>query len=199
MPLVKELAKEIANSDWREFLKNAYTDYHEERLVYGLILGFIKIDLDELFLCLDKWFPLVNNWAVCDTVIMNLKIFGKTKEKDKVINYLTDKLKSEKPFIIRAVIVCLFCYFLSDEYIDKVIEIFCKTKDDNYYVKMAIAWGVSTLLIKNFDKGIELIKSKKLGPWTHNKSIQKSLESFRLTEGQKQVLKNLKIKSTIVF
>ena len=194
MPLIKKIAKEIANSNWREFLKNAYTDYHEERLVYGLILGFAKIELDELFFYLDKWLLLVNNWAVCDTVTMNLKIFSKTKEKEKVVDYLISKLSIKgKPFIKRAVIVCLFCYFLSDDYIDKVIEIFCETKDDDYYIKMALAWGVSTILIKNFDKGLGLIKSKKLEQWTHNKAIQKSLESFRLTVEQKEILKNLKI------
>jgi len=194
MPLLKELAKEIALSDFRSFLKDAYMDYHEERLIYGLILGFVKIELDELFFYLDKWLLYINNWAVCDTVTMNLKIFGKTKEKDKVWDYLIEKLKmQDKPFVIRAAVVCLFCYFLDSKYVDKVDKVFCQIKCQDYYVKMAVAWGVSTLLIKNFDAGLELLKSKKLEPWTHNKSIQKSLESFRLTSEQKEILRNLRL------
>lgn len=193
LPAVRKLAKEIANKNYQEFLENPYTLYHEERLLYGLVISYLNADVDTVLNYLDGWLKCVNNWAVCDSVIMNIKIFKKPENKEKAFSYLTAKLNDKNPFVIRAVIVALFCYLNGEEYYKKTAEIYQSIKNDHFYVKMALSWGMCEILIKHYGLGIEIIKNRSLDVWVHNKAIQKSLESFRIDEIKKEELKKLKI------
>lgn len=194
MPLIKAMAKEIAAGDYRQFLSAPYIMYHEERILYGLIIGYLKTDIQEVLMYLNEWLKCVDNWAVCDTCIMNLKIIGKPQNQAVAREYIVNKLKNNKlkntqePFVIRAMIVALFCYFNTPQYAQEIKGIFSSVKNDNYYVKMALAWGVCELLIKNYDVGIDLIKSGVLETWTHNKAIAKAVDSFRITQERKAEL-----------
>lgn len=194
VPLVKKLAKEVSQNNPSEYLKAPYTDYHEECLLYGLVIGYIKTDIHTLLGYIDKWVDCVNNWAVCDSGVMNMKLIGKMQNRDVVWKYVITKLNNtDKPFIKRVMIVIMFSYFNCNNYINKVLDVYENINDDNYYVKMAIAWGLCDYAIKHFDAVMNLFKKKSLDSFIQNKAIQKCCESFRLSAEQKQQLKDLKI------
>ena len=190
----KDLVKQIAKTDIEGFFNNPLTDYHEERTIYGVVLGHWKTDIDSFLVEFDKWLPYVNNWAVCDSGVMSMKILGKKTNQAKVWEYLNEKLKTtNEPYTIRAIIVALFSYFIDDKYINETIKILQNIKSEHYYVNMALAWAFSVIIIKHYELGLNLIKSQTLGKWVQNKSIQKSVESLRLTAEQKQELKLFKL------
>jgi 3-methyladenine DNA glycosylase AlkD len=118
---------------------------------------------------------------------------GKETNAEVVWEYVTQKIKSEKPFIKRAMIVLLFSYFNKDTYIDQILWIFQTIKDENYYVKMALAWSLSVFAIKNFDRIIKILQDRRMDKFIHNKTIQKCQESYRITKDQKEILRKLRI------
>ncbi|MDD7456842.1 MAG: DNA alkylation repair protein, partial [Clostridia bacterium] len=185
------IAKEVAkNSD--EYFASALLDYHEEKILYGLVINYAKISLEKKFELLDIWLDTANNWAVTDLVLMGFKDFAKKQNQDVVFNYFTAKLNSKEEFTLRAVIVVLFRYFLTSEYMDETIQVFKNIKSDKYYVNMALAWGVCELLIKDFDKGYDLLEKGYLDKFTNNKAISKARESFRISPENKEKLLALK-------
>lgn len=195
VPLVKEMAKVIAKGNYKEYLINPYTEYHEESLLYGLVIGYLKTDIDELLKIFDSWLPCVKNWAVCDSSVMNIKALGSAGNKPRVWEYLNNKLAATtEPYTIRAIIVALFCYFLDGQYLSRVVKIFESIKGDHYYIRMALAWGVSVIAVKNYPAALQMFIDGNLDKWVHNKAIQKSCESFRLSQSDKQQMRQLKIK-----
>ncbi len=190
-PHLKRLAKEVAKVP-DEYLSSVLLGYHEERIVFGLVINYAKIPINEKFVLLDKWLSVNDNWAINDLVLMGFKDFEKPQNKEAVFDYFTSKLGSCDEYVLRACIVVLFRYFLDSEHISEVIRIFALVKSDKYYVNMAIAWGVCEILIKDFDKGYNLLKSGNLDKFTHNKAIQKARESFRISPENKAKLQCLK-------
>ena len=114
------------------------------------------------------------------------------KYKKKMWNFIQKYLNSDKEFEIRFGIVIILDYYIDEEYLDKNFEIFQKIKNDNYYVKMAIAWAISICLIKYYDRTIKYLEKAKLDNWTYNKSIQKAIESYRINDEQKEHLRQMK-------
>lgn len=192
-PLAKEIAKKYANTDTgKQFLKSLPHTYYDENLVHGYMLGFLKCDIKEKQIYISDFLPYVDNWAVCDSMVCGLKRYF--KNIDTVSDYIFACLKSEKTYTVRFALVSLLCYYINDTYVDKIFEETLKIKSEEYYIKMAIAWLYSVCLVKCYEKTLPIIENKLLDKWTHNKSIQKARESFRITEEQKEYLKTLKIK-----
>ncbi len=192
-PLAKQIAKKYANTDTgNDFLHSLPHKYYDESLVHGYMLGYLKSDTDALKSRIIDFLPYVDNWAVCDTTVCGLKKFF--KNPDSVSDFIFSCLKSDKAYTVRFGLVSLLSYYINDKYIDRVIESTLKIKSDEYYIKMAIAWLYSVCLVKQYDKAIKVIENKLLDKWTHNKAIQKSIESFRITKEQKEYLRTLKIK-----
>lgn len=190
-PVMKSIAKEVAKNSG-EYFASALLDYHEEKILYGLVINYAKIPLEKKFELLDIWLDTANNWAVTDLVLMGFKDFAKKQNQDVVFNYFTAKLNSKEEFTLRAVIVVLFRYFLTSEYMDETIQVFKNIKSDKYYVNMALAWSVCELLIKDFDKGYDLLEKGYLDKFTNNKAISKARESFRISPENKEKLLALK-------
>ena len=192
-PLAKVIAKKYANTDTgKTFLKSLPHTYYDENLVHGYMLGFLKCGLEELQGYINDFLPCVDNWAVCDSMVSGLKIYF--KDIDKASDYVFACLKSEKTYTVRFGLVSLLCYYINDTYVDKIFEETLKIKSEEYYIKMAIAWLYSVCLVKCYEKTIPIIENKLLDKWTHNKSIQKARESFRITKEQKEYINTLKIK-----
>ena len=176
------------------------TKYYEEIMLKGMLIGLEKeINYEQI----ENFIPLINNWAVCDTFCSSLK---KVKnDKDNMWDFLQKYLKSKQEYEIRFAVVMILQYFIDEKYIDKVLKILSKIKNKNYYAQMAVAWAYSICFIKFYDKTKkffeeELIKKEnnkftiKIDNFTYNKSIQKAIESYRLTKEQKDELRKLKIK-----
>ena len=187
LPILKKYAKQLDNKE--EFLHCLPHEYHEENILHAFILSDIK-DYDEFIRRVDAFLPYVTNWSVCDT-ICNKHL---NKHKDKLIKEVYKWLKSNQLYRVRYAVKCLMNYYLGDDYkkehIDKVSEV----KLDDYYVRMMIAWYLATGLAKNYDEFIKPIEEGRFDNFTHNKAIQKAVESFRVSDEHKTYLKSLKKK-----
>ena len=192
-PELKRIAKAIARSNYKEFFKENRHELYEENLVHGLVLGYLKLDFDELKPLVDDFIPYIDNWAVCDATVANLKVYKKNKTKDIVFNEIKNYLNSENPWINRFGYVLLLEYFIEEKYMDQIFEL-CENYKDHYYVKMAIAWLISMCYIKYKGRTITFLKKNKLDIWTHNKAIQKIIDSYRVDNMDKIILRGLKRK-----
>ena len=192
-PVAKSIAKKYANTDTGvDFLNSLPHTYYDENLVHGYMLGFLKTDTETLQNHLENFLPHVDNWAVCDSMVCGLKRYF--KNIDNVSDFIFGCLKSDRVYTIRFGAVSLLSYYINDSYVDRIFKETLKIKTDEYYIKMAIAWLYSVCLVKEYEKTLPIIENKLLDKWTHNKSIQKAIESFRITKEQKNYLRTLKIK-----
>lgn len=192
-PELKKIAKTIAKGDYISFFKENKHKYYEETLVHGLVLGYLSLDFVELKYYIDDFLPYINNWAICDMTVSNLKIFSKTKCKDVLFKEIKKYIKDNNPWINRFGYVLLLDYFIEDKYIDEIFEL-CKNYKDHYYVKMGIAWLISVCFIKQKEKTLKFLESNKLDDWTYNKAIQKIIESNRVVDIDKKMLRGMKRK-----
>ena len=158
-----------------------------ENILEAVLISNIK-DYEKVIDILDKFLPYVNCWAVSDTIIPN--IFK--KNKDKLLTKINEYLKSNKVYEIRFGIKMLMTFYLDDSYNKKIIDSILKIKNDDYYVKMMKAWFFQVALFKKWEDTIYVLEENKLDTWTHNKAIQKCIESFRIDEKQKEYLRKLK-------
>lgn len=192
-PELKRIAKAIARSNYEDFFRENKHELYEENLVHGLVLGYLKLDFNELKPLVDEFIPYIDNWAVCDMTVANLKVYKKNKTKDIVFNEIKKYLNSENPWINRFGYVLLLEYFIEEKYMDEIFEL-CENYKEHYYVKMAIAWLISMCYIKYKGRTITFLKKNKLDVWTHNKAIQKIIDSYRVDNMDKVILRGLKRK-----
>lgn len=189
LPVIKKYAKELDDKDKEGFLKYLPHQYHEENILHAFILSNIK-DYDEFIKYVDAFLPFVTNWSVCDT-ICNKHLY---KYLDKLINEIYIWLESKEIYRVRYAVKCLMNYYLGEEFKEEHLLKVEELKLDDYYVKMMVAWYLATGLAKNYDSFVRVIEEKKFDKITHNKAIQKAVESYRVSEKNKTYLKTLKIK-----
>ena len=160
-------------------------------MLKGMIIGLSKKEnIDVVFNYIKQFVPKINNWAVCDVFCTGLKITKKYKEE--MWNFIQTYRKSEKEFEIRFAIVMILDYYIEEEYLEKDFKIFDSITSKDYYVQMAIAWAVSICLIKHYDETVEYLQNCKLDKFTFNKSLQKAIESYRINDDKKQILRHMK-------
>lgn len=190
VPEIRKLAKKYINQpEACEFTKVLPHEYYDENMLHALLISEIK-DYDKCIEEIDRFLPYVDNWAVCD--IMSPKIFK--KYKNDLIVKINEWSKIKDIYTCRFAIEMLMSHFLDDDFKKEYLKIPASVHFDEYYVKMMVAWFFATALSKQWNCTIEYIEKNKLDKWTHNKTIQKAIESYRLTNEQKEYLKNLKIK-----
>lgn len=190
VPDVRKLAKELKNDPGVEvFLQELPHKYYDENMLHGLLISEIK-DFDIAIKETDRFLPYVDNWAVCD--IMSPKVFK--KHKTELIECIRKWAKSKKTYTIRFGIEMLMSHYLDDDFKAEYLDIPARIRSDEYYVNMMIAWFFATALTKQWDSAIQYIENVRLDKWTHNKTIQKAVESYRITDEQKSYLRMLKIK-----
>ena len=192
-PELKRIAKTIARSNYKDFFNNNKHELYEENLVHGLILGYLKLEFNELKQYVNEFIPYIDNWAVCDMTVANLKVYKKNKTKDIVFDEIKKYINDNNPWINRFGYILLLEYFIEEKYIDEIFKL-CENYKDHYYVKMGIAWLISMCYIKFKGRTLTFLKKHKLDTWTHNKSIQKIIESNRVTMEDKNMLRGLKRK-----
>ena len=188
VPILRKIAKDMAINNNLEYLyKNK--KYYEEVMIYGLILGYLKIPFNELLDKLDEFIPLVDNWAICDTVCSNLKIFKNNLDEGFI--YINKLLKSNDEFTVRFGLVLLLDYYVNDKYIDKILNICLNICNDKYYTLMANAWLISVCYIKYKDKTLNLLNNHSLNHTLKKKSIYKICDSNRVLKKDKIFLKSM--------
>lgn len=191
-PKLRAFAKELYRSGKQEeFLQELPHTYFEENQLHAFLIAEEK-DFHKCMEQLQIFLPYVDNWATCDQ--MNPKTFKKHKEE--LSEHIYEWLRSTHTYTIRFGIKMLMDYFLSDDVFDITYpELVSKVQSEEYYVNMMIAWYFATALAKQYDAVLPFIEGRTLDVWTHNKAIQKSVESFRITPEQKEYLRTLKVKS----
>ena len=189
-PDLRKYAKELVKEKkYSKFLEELPHKYFDENQLHAFIISEIK-DYDECIKSVNAFLPYVNNWATCDQ--MSPKIFK--KHHDELLVEIKKWIKSKETFTIRFGTGMLMEHFLDDDFKPEYLEWISKIRSEEYYVNMMTAWYFATALAKQYKETIPYIEKNKLDKWTHNKTIQKSIESYRITEEQKKYLKSLKIK-----
>ena len=185
-PVLKDIAKQISKGNYLEYITLNKHQTYEEILIHGLIIGYIKEDINRIIDMLNEFIPYINNWAVNDIVAANIKIF----KKEQTIGFLTIKkyIASNNNWEVRFGLVLLLAHYINNDYIDHILKISSSINTDDYYVKMANAWLISVCYIKYPDKTIKLFKMANLDHWTNNKAIQKIKESYRVNKENKAKL-----------
>ena len=187
-PELRRLAREIGKrNDISVFLDDLPHKYFDENQLHAFIISEIK-DFDKCLCLLDVFLPFVDNWATCDQ--MSPKVFK--KHRNDLTGHIRKWIADEHCYTVRFGIGMLMEHFLDDDFDPVYPELAVAIRSDEYYVKMMIAWYFATALAKQYDAVIHFIEEQRLDPWTHNKTISKSIESFRITPERKEYLRSLK-------
>ena len=185
VPEVRKLAKQIKNEpSASEFIRELPHKYYDENMLHGLLISEIK-DYEKAVEETDRFLPFVDNWAVCD--IMSPKIFK--KHKTELLEKIREWTCSGETYTIRFGIEMLMSHFLDEDFKAEYLEIPAAVHSEEYYVNMMIAWFFATALAKQWDAAIPYMEQGRLDEWVHKKTVQKSRESYRITDEQKAYLK----------
>lgn len=209
MPELRSLARCISHTDWECYFRTADTFYMEERMLYGMVLGCIcpDADVEDYLRRVTSFVWMINSWSVCDA----FKLAGGKKfveeNRKRLWEYFTDWLRSGVEYEKRFGIVMLMRYFITDEYIDRLLDVYdkvdsgerfpsssCTPESGVYYVKMALAWALSECFIKFPIQTTEYLKHSSFDDFIYNKTLQKITESYRVSEDGKSWARSMKRK-----
>lgn len=190
MPILKKIAKKISNGDYLSFIKYNNHNFHEEKMLYGLILGYINTDFKHLLLLMDNFIPYIDNWSICDSFCANLKTFKVNQQEG--YKYIINCFKSNDVFKVRVGIVLLINFYINDIYIDDILINIKKINASNYYISMAIAWLLSMCYIKYPNKIYQFIKENDIDELTRKRTIQKIVDSKQVKKKNKIEIKKLR-------
>lgn len=171
-----------------EFLSTLPHTYHEENCLHVALINKIK-DFDECLSELEKFMPYIDNWAVNDGV--NPGCFK--KHRSELIGFVQKWIASEAVYTRRCGMKLLMSNYLDDDFKPEYLDLPADLRSDEYYVNMMTAWLFAEALVKQWDSAVKYLETKRLDNWTHNKTIQKACESFRVSDERKQYLKSLKV------
>ncbi len=187
-PALRKLAKEYAKMpESAEFLKHLPHRYYEENNLHGFLIEGIK-DYDACMEAVNQFLPYVDNWATCD--LMAPKVFA--KHLSEVEEQARRWIASGETYTVRYGIGTLMRYYLDEHFSVAYPELVASVRSEEYYVNMMIAWYFATALAKQYEAVLPFLEQRRLPKWTHNKAIQKAVESYRITDEQKAYLKTLK-------
>ena len=189
-PELRKYARQLLKrDDLNDFIHDLPHRYFDENQLHAFTISGIKdygICIDEV----NRFLPYIDNWATCDQ--MSPKVFA--KHKKELLEQIVKWMGSKETYTVRFGIGMLMQHFLDEDFDIKYPEMVAKIRSDEYYVNMMTAWYFATALAKQYDAVIPFIQGQKLEKWTHNKAIQKSVESYRISDEQKVYLKSLKIR-----
>lgn len=191
LPVIRQLARMISAEDSSSYLDGASFDSYEECMLYGLIIGTLKGNFSSIEPYITRFIPYIDNWAVCDCFCSSLKIAKGYKAE--MLDYILPYLDSDSEYEVRFAVVMLMDYYVEDEYIDMLLHRFEHIKKDAYYVKMAVAWAISVCYVRHCAKTLSFLQKNNLDAWTQNKAIQKIVESRRVSDADKILVKSYKV------
>ena len=195
LPKLREIAKKIAKDNPIQFLEQYKCELYEEKMVYGLVIGYMKENFSTRLKYLDKFVPMIDNWAVCDCCASTYKFTSKNLKE--MFEYIQKYVVSKNEFEVRFACIMLMDYYLIDEYIDRVFKIFNEIKLDKYYVQMGIAWAISVAFVKYEKKTRKFLENNSLDKFTFNKALQKIIESNRVSKDVKVEMREMKNTSSL--
>ena len=190
-PALRAFAKDLyKDPDIDEFLCATPHQYFDEDQLHAFVISLEK-DFDKCIALVEEFLPFIDNWATCDQ--LSPKCFK--KEQKKLLSYIKVWIKSNHTYTVRFAIGMLMQHYLDDGFKTEYADMVAEVMSDEYYINMMIAWYFATALAKQYESIVPYIEERRLAVWVHNKAIQKSVESYRITAEQKEYLKTLKIKN----
>lgn len=187
-PELRKLAKELSGKQTAAaFMESLPHEYYEENNLHGFLVEQIK-DYDACADAVERFLPYVDNWATCDQ--MNPKVFK--KHRAELLERIKVWLRAKETYTVRFGIGMLMSHYLDENFSLEYLELVAGLRSQEYYVNMMIAWYFATALAKQYDAALPYIQQERLDAWTHNKAIQKALESYRVSEEHKKELRGLK-------
>ena len=187
-PSLRAYAKKFGKTDnVSAFLEVLPHKYYEENNLHGLLIEQIKA-YPSCIAALDRFLPYIDNWATCDLPLP--KCFDKNKED--IIVRAKNWIATDDTYVKRYGMGVMMRMFLDEDFKEEYIQLVAGVKSEEYYVNMMIAWYMATALAKQWDAAIPYIQEHRLSEWVHRKSIQKAVESYRITPEQKDYLKGLR-------
>ena len=191
-PALRDFAKSLnKDQDIGEFLSYLPHQYFDEDQLHAFVIS-LERDFDKCIAEVDAFLPYIDNWATCDQ--LSPKAFK--KEPEKLLPFIRIWIKSDKTYTVRFAIGLLMQHFLDDHFDLKYADEVAGIRSEEYYIKMMIAWYFATALAKQYELVLPYLKDKRLDDWVHNKAIQKSIESYRITDEQKEYLRTLKVRQS---
>ena len=187
-PQLRKFAKQLAQTEEAEqFLRQLPHQYYEENNLHMMLVAQIK-DYESCLEETEHFLPYVDNWATCDLPVP--KCFG--KHKKELITVIRKWILSEKTYIVRYGIGLLLRLYLDADFDPAYLELVTAVRSEEYYVNMMIAWYLATALAKQWEATIPYLEERRLPEWVHRKTIQKAVESYRITKEQKEYLRSLR-------
>ncbi len=188
IPVLRKFAREFAGRpEAREFLQQLPHQYYEENNLHMMLIIAEK-DYEKCLAEVERFVPYIDNWATCDMPAP--KCFA--KHKQELLPKVEEWIASEETYTIRYGIDLLMALYLDEDFRPEYLELAASVTSEEYYVKMVIAWYFATALAKQWDSTIPYIEQRRLSDWVHRKTIQKAVESYRITKEQKDYLRTLK-------
>ena len=189
VPLLRNFARSFAKEEAasQRFLSHLPHSYYEEDMLHGMLISLVK-DYDRCLDLTDRFLPYVDNWAVCDT--LSPKVFA--KHKAQLLENILRWSSSSHTYTCRFGLRMLMTHFLDDSFSADFLEIPAAIHSEEYYVKMMVAWFFATALAKQWEATLPYLENRQLDPWTHRKTIQKAIESYRIPPERKDYLRTLR-------
>ena len=189
-PALRAYAKELVRrADVGDFLAALPHRYFDENQLHAFLISLGK-DYGETLSAVDAFLPYVDNWATCDQ--MSPRAFR--GHRSELLGEIERWMASEHVYTIRFAVGMLMQHYLDEDFDAAYLERVAALRSGEYYVNMMIAWYFATALAKQYDAALPYLEQRRLDAWTHNKAIQKALESYRVTDERKSYLRTLKIK-----
>ncbi|MDU2064896.1 MAG: DNA alkylation repair protein [Sporomusaceae bacterium] len=190
LPKLRQLAKEIARGDWRSFLAQAPSDYFEEVMIQGMVIGYAPMELPERFTYVTAFVPKIHSWSVCDSFCGGLKFTH--DHKAAVWTFLQPYFFSQQEYEVRFAVVMILEFYIEEAYLPQIFSLFDQISHEGYYVKMAVAWALSLCYIHLPDATNEYLQANQLDDFTYNKALQKITESYRISPETKAAIRAMK-------
>lgn len=191
-PYIRDMAKTVVREGPRGFLSLSRSGSFEEIMLRGMVIASMKAELSERLALIEGFLPLVNNWAVCDAFCSSFRL-KKPEERAGMWDFLTPLFQSPQEFTARFAAVMFLDHFVTEDYIDRGLELLEAMPQEAYYARMATAWAISVCFIKFPERTLPLLQKRSLSQFTQNKSIQKIRESYRVSREDKDMLLQYKL------
>ena len=189
VPEIRKLAKKLEkNENFQPFFEELPHKYYDEDILHAVLISNVNA-YEKCLELLNLFLPYLNNWAVCDCI--RPKVFK--NYKSQLIFEVEKWINSKRPYICRFGIEMLMIHYLGENFKSMYLELPLKIKTNEYYTNMGIAWFYASALAEHWTEAITYIENKKLPIFVHNKTISKAIDSFKITNKQKEYLKTLKI------
>ena len=187
-PTLRKFCSELYKSaGYEDFMRDLPHRYYEEDNLHALLIDKIK-DFDECVSEIERLLPYIDNWATCDM----LRPKALKKDPQKLLKFIYKWLASDKVYTVRYAIGCLCSFYLDDNFSTEQLAAVAEIRSEEYYINMMIAWYFATALAKQYESTIVYLQERKLPEWVHRKTIQKAVESYRISDETKAYLRSLR-------